>query len=277
VNKITVIDVLILLLLSIATACGILFYLELRKARVEVSEYTTIQEQFTNVTQKTAENDVSDEPSDEAIDVQIPPAWAGLPLVEVDFEALLLINPDTVGWIAIPDTPISYPVVQTTNNTKYLTTSFNGTYSRAGTPFADRNNNLINLDNNTIIYGHNMGVGRDDMFGTLLEYKEVRYFNRHRYIQFDTIYHQYGWWEVFAVIKYDSSLRGFQFLQIGFTDTESFMRWITRVRELSLHESDSIITPQSNILTLSTCDRSEFGRSGRVLILAVNVSYVALG
>ena len=42
----------------------------------------------------------------------------------VDFQKLLEINPDTIAWIRFPDEPsqINYPVVQGTDNSKYLKT-----------------------------------------------------------------------------------------------------------------------------------------------------------
>lgn len=41
----------------------------------------------------------------------------------VDFDELKGINPDTVGWIRFYPEPsiINYPIVQTTDNEKYLT------------------------------------------------------------------------------------------------------------------------------------------------------------
>lgn len=41
-------------------------------------------------------------------------------------------NPDLVGWITIPGTPVDYPVMWTE---KYLRTDFNGNYSLSGLPF----------------------------------------------------------------------------------------------------------------------------------------------
>ena len=271
-NKITVIDMLILLLLSIATACGILFYCELRKAKEEIAEYTTIQEQFTTVTYNPV-TEFTDESIDESEDAisTIPPEWAGLPYLAVDFETLLSINPDTVGWVAIPYTPVSYPVVQARNNSKYLTTSFNGGYSRAGTVFADSNNTMRNLDTNTIIYGHNMGTGREDMFSTLLEYKDYEYYSENKFIQFDTIYKKYGWWKIFVVIEYDTRSGDFPYLQLSFNNATDFMDWIENAKELSIHNIEVEITPNDRILMLSTCDRGNFGRSGRLFILAVNI------
>jgi sortase B len=265
-------NIIIINLIFIAAASGFLFFLEYRKAKEEMLEYSTIQDQFTIVVMPDEPvieeiNDLNDEADEDAI----PPETVGLPLVEVDFEALMQINPDTVGWIAIPNTPVSYPVVQATNNTKYLTSSFLGEYSRAGTPFADRNNNMQILDTNTIIYGHNMGTGRDDMFGTLLDYKDYEYYKANKYIQFDTVYQSYGFWRVFAVIEYDSRSNAFQHLQINFSDEDSFMDWIAQTRELSMHSVDIEILPFTRILTLSTCDRGNYGRDGRLLIIAAQM------
>jgi len=194
-----------------------------------------------------------------------------LPYIDVDFEALLQINPETVGWIAIPDTVISYPVVQTTNNSKYLGISFEGRSAKTGTLFADYRNNMETLDSNTIIYGHNMGAGRNDMFNTLLLYKDFGYFSANRYIQFDNIHERYSFWEIFAVIEVNTSNTPFYYQQIQFTDEDEFLEWITMAMTLSIHSTDVEITPQDNILTLSTCDRSKYGRSGRLIILVVKM------
>ena len=178
-----------------------------------------------------------------------------------------------MGWVAIPDTDISYPVVQGVNNIKYLNTSFEGRHSRTGTPFADVKNDIQTLDRNTIIHGHNMGIGRTDMFSNLLLYKDFEHYSAHRYIQFDTIYELHGFWKVFAIIELDSRNAGFNHQQIHFTDEADFMAWIEIVTELSIHASDVDITPQDYILTLSTCDRSTYGRSGRLLVFAVKHSF----
>lgn len=46
--------------------------------------------------------------------------------MKVDWDELLKINPDTVGWVYIPGTKVNYPVVHTTDNDKYLHTNFRG-------------------------------------------------------------------------------------------------------------------------------------------------------
>ena len=44
----------------------------------------------------------------------------------LNFQKLLEINPDTIAWIRFPDEPsqINYPVVQGTDNSKYLKKTF---------------------------------------------------------------------------------------------------------------------------------------------------------
>lgn len=49
----------------------------------------------------------------------------------IDFDALVATNPDTIGWIWVPGTPIDYPVVQAPADDpeKYLHTTFLGSVS----------------------------------------------------------------------------------------------------------------------------------------------------
>ena len=213
VSKKKIMNIILIILLVIAVICALLYLRELQLLKQTISEYESMQCNYTTVRETREPVDDSEYDNETHTDeISIPPEWAGLPLLDVDFEALLQINPDTVGWIAIPNTPVNYPVVQTNNNTKYLTTSFYGENSRAGTVFIDRNNNIRTLDTNTIIYGHNMGTLRDDMFGSLLEYKDYEYLMANRYIQFDTINQRYGWWEILAVIEYDTRSNVFEYL-----------------------------------------------------------------
>lgn len=78
----------------------------------------------------------------------------------VDFNALAQINPDIVGWIYVPGTVINYPVVQTSNNTAYLSRLFDASGNGSGTIFMDMDDTAPGLvDEQTTIYGHHMNDG----------------------------------------------------------------------------------------------------------------------
>lgn len=94
------------------------------------------------------------------------------------FAALKKVNPDFVGWIHIPDTKISYPIVQTDDNEKYLHTGFQGEENAAGSIFLDYESRSDLSGQNNIIYGHNMKNGT--MFRDLLLFKDREFFETHR-------------------------------------------------------------------------------------------------
>ena len=108
-------------------------------------------------------------------DVSLPePEYAP---IQVDFEALLKDNPHVIGWIYSPGTPISYPIVQTENNTDYLRTGLDGSYRHGGTVFLDFRNPSDFSAPNSIIFGHNLLD--DTMFGTLEDYQSQDYYDIH--------------------------------------------------------------------------------------------------
>lgn len=250
------------ILLSVAALCGFFFAREYMMAQEEISAYTEIQESCATV--------VTDKKGN------IPEALRfetdGLPYVNADFDALLKLNPETVGWVAIPDTPISYPVMLAKDNSKYLNCSSTGEYSKTGAVFVDCNNSFGSLDKNTVIYGHNMGAGRTDMFGTLLYYGDREYYERHKYVQFDTIAERRCWWKIFAVIDLDVKAGRFDYLKLDFQNNTEFMEWIGQAKALSLYDTDVNVGPKDKVITLSTCDRRNYGRNGRQLILAINIA-----
>lgn len=72
----------------------------------------------------------------------------------VNFDELKGINPDTVGWIRFYPEPsiINYPIVQTTDNEKYLHKTFSENDNTLGTIFLNADNNANFNDRNFNIY-----------------------------------------------------------------------------------------------------------------------------
>ena len=69
---------------------------------------------------------------------------------EINISELKLKNKDTVGWLKVNNTKISYPIVKTTDNEYYLNRSFDKTNNSAGWPFMDYKNRLDGEDKNRI-------------------------------------------------------------------------------------------------------------------------------
>jgi sortase B len=122
-----------------------------------------------------------DEIASEAFVAPSDPDQASLDDFVVDWDRLLALNPDTVGWIYIPDTMVNYPIVHTTNNDTYLTRDFMGGQGRIttfGTIFLAAENQGDFSDINNIVYGHHMNNG--SMFAVIDTFRDSSVFNQHR-------------------------------------------------------------------------------------------------
>ena len=101
--------------------------------------------------------------------------------LNVDWAALKAANPDTVAWVYIPGTKISYPVVQGTDNDYYLTHDFDGDagwLANYGAVFMDYRNNPNWSDQCYFIYGHHMNDG--SMFAGIVDLTDQARFNECR-------------------------------------------------------------------------------------------------
>lgn len=98
-------------------------------------------------------------------------------------------NQDVVGWVYCPGTAIDYPVVQSHDNAEYLTKMADGTQNPHGTIFVDADNSGLFVQDNTIIYGHNMNDG--SMFRDLNLWKDRDFAAEHPVIYLLTPSHTY--------------------------------------------------------------------------------------
>lgn len=104
----------------------------------------------------------------------------------VDWDALRAVNPDIVGWVYMPDTQVSYPVVHRDgDDSYYLNHDFNGnTRNMVGAEYGcimlSGENKGDFSDAVNVIYGHNMANG--SMFAELAHFGDSANFNAHRTI-----------------------------------------------------------------------------------------------
>lgn len=182
-------------------------------------------------------------------------------------------NPDLVGWIRIPGTPVDYPVMWTE---KYLRTDFNGNYSLSGLPFVSADCNVSPMPDekaysNTLIYGHHMQDG--SMFAVLTEYEKKDFYEKHKTIEFDRIYEDGSYeeyeYEVFSAFKTEIG-KGFEYYRYAdVEDADRFSEYLENVERYSLLTYKRTVDNVSDLMTLSTCSYHVSGDKGRFVVVAV--------
>lgn len=88
------------------------------------------------------------------------------------------ISEEMAAWITIDGTGIDYPVMQGSDNIKYLNTDPFGNYALSGSIYLDSRNSSDFSDEYSLIYGHHMEYGK--MFGALDEFLNASYLDQHR-------------------------------------------------------------------------------------------------
>lgn len=184
-------------------------------------------------------------------DAETPPEPTPPPIdwPVVDFEGLLEINEDCVGWILIEDTAVNYPIVQSEDNSYYLNRLFDGTWNIVGSIFLDYRVADDFSYRNSPIYGHRMNDG--SMFADLLHYKEQEFYDLHPIGYLLTPEQNYQI-EFFAGVLEPTDGSAWDY---EFDSDEEFEDWIQAAKEKSCFESDVNPEVTDKIVTLSTCTR----------------------
>ena len=179
--------------------------------------------------------------------------YAKMDLIDVDFSNLRDINPDIRGWIKVKGTNINHPFVQYKNNEYYLNHSFTKEKNEAGWIFMDYRNNIKDLDDNTIIYGHNRL--NKAMFGTLNNLLKKDWLNnKENYIINISNENNNSLWKIFSVYKISTTN---DYLITNFNTEIEKQIFIRNIINRSQYDFKTDVTTNDKILTLSTCDGSK--------------------
>ncbi len=185
----------------------------------------------------------------------------GLEIEAPDFEVLQSYNEDVIAYMVVPDTPISYPVLRSEDNSYYLKHNIDNTSGYPGCLYVENYNSEQLEEPLTIVYGHNMR--NDTMFGTLTEYGDAQYRKEHPYI---VLYlpDEVRVYEVVIATKYsDEHLLSYDFIQTlegefkfqGFTENES-MQLVNRLvgyKAKGAYIDSEKIQSDDRMIVLSTC------------------------
>ena len=170
----------------------------------------------------------------------------------INVEKLKRENKDCIGYLEVPGTSISYPIMQTRDNPNYyLNHDFDKNYSFYGTTYLSAYCDLKKSDN-LIIYGHNINGGK--MFGALEQYKDKDFFDRHRKIYFTADRRRE--YEVFAVMSVN--VKKFKYWKfIMARDEKDYNEFVEKVLEHSLWSAEKKPKYGEQMLMLSTCDNGK--------------------
>ena len=187
-------------------------------------------------------------PSEELLEgPEEPLPEEALELAGLDLEALRAVNQDVVGWIAIPGTIVSYPLVQGKDNQYYLRRNWKKQSISSGSIFLEAESSPDLTDFHTIIYGHRMR--NDTMFGTVKYYSKADYWRQHPsiYIVLDETIFRY---DIFAA--YEASVKEIVY-RLDIEEKHLEEKFIQYCKDHSV--LDTGLTPGAGdrILTLSTC------------------------
>lgn len=232
--------------------------IELRKLEMALISNEEIVDNIDEVDDTIEE--VIEDPIEEPI-IEEPPKYinyyANIP---TSFDKLLEINRNVKGWIKVNNTLVNYPVLQAEYNEFYNTHDIYDREVITGWIYMDARNNSKDLDQNTIIYGHNLISGY--MFGDLKSMTNYNYYTNpeNKYITFNTLDKEMKW-EIFSIYRTDYTT---DYLQTNFFNDEQYTDFINMIKDRSIYNYYVDVTSTDKILTLSTCS----GSSRRLVIHA---------
>ena len=176
------------------------------------------------------------------------------------FDELQEINPDVFGWITVYGTNIDYPLVQGTDNHRYVNTNASGEPSMSGAIFLDFRNDNSFVDFNNIIYGHDMA--RDAMFGELSNFQYEDYFKERQFATIFTGQRHYGV-EFFSFMLVDA--HDFSFYNPNMTQEATKRQHIDRIFAEAKQYREIDVTTSDRLVILSTC--TETATNGRFVLI----------
>ncbi len=173
-----------------------------------------------------------------------------VPMTRIDLDALQEINPEAVGWIEIPDTIISYPMLHSTDNSYYLTHTFQNERNKVGSIFIETANEADFSDLHTIIYGHNMKNG--SMFAGLKNYSSKSYWQAHPYVYIDLADGAHCY-EIFSCHEAATSDITYT---IGYAADDTYASFLESLKASCPYDTGVSVGVEDKVITLSTCTQN---------------------
>ena len=186
-------------------------------------------------------------------------------VMNIDHAALLKKNPDYIGWLDIPGTAISYPMVQAADNKYYISRTFAGESNKAGSIFLDFRSARDFSGMNTVIYGHAMRNGT--MFTTLKEYMKNKYCEENTDIRIYTPEGSVLVYKIFAAYETDIYSDCFTFYDVT---GQARGLWLASMLSHSWYNFGVELAASDKVITLVTCVGGK-DKAARYVVQAVRI------
>lgn len=170
--------------------------------------------------------------------------------LNINLESYISKNKETVGWLQVNGTNINYPIVQHKDNDYYLVHDFYDRKTEVGWVFADYRNNMKKLDNNTIIYAHNL-INKT-MFGQIPNLLKSKWqSNKNNYYIKLLTKEEKSIWKIFSVYEIEPVS---DYLQVKFDSLDEYNLFLKKIKGRSQFNFKESVTDMDKIITLSTCN-----------------------
>lgn len=181
--------------------------------------------------------------------------WTGLPEnMLYKFGRLYQANSDVIGWLSVPGTDISLPIVTSKSHSSnyYNSHLFEGSVNKYGTPYTNSRITADSFERNIVIYGR--GDSNVSVFSQLKEFLDDSKYRSAPVITFDTLYLENRWkiFSVYAVSSERSSLD----VQTQFFDDAEFLDYVERVKNRSRIETNIAVDASDELITLICKDNT---------------------
>lgn len=167
----------------------------------------------------------------------------------LSYDKLRKMNPDVIGWLNVYGTKIDYPILQTTDNDRYLDETADGRYSTAGSIFLDYRNSKDFSDFNSIIYGHHMDQRM--MFGDVDKFTNKKFFKGHVYGVLHRNDKKSLGIEFFSIIKTEGT--DSKIYTTALSDDSSKSALVNYLYDKALQSRQMKIDQNDRIVLLNTC------------------------
>lgn len=183
---------------------------------------------------------------------------------KIDFEKLKEVNKDIVGWIIIEGTQVNYPIVKGSDNSYYLSHSYDKSYNVYGSIFMDykANSHFNNL--NTFLYGHYTSNG--SMFGELKKYMDDSFHEEHPFFYIFTLEGNY---KANVLSAYTDDALSNSYIS-DFHNINEYKQYLKNIIAKSRYKTNvDVDYSQDKLVTLYSCSHESGSKTERYFVHAV--------